>query len=261
MDGPIDDVAFLARSPNRVRALEALSERPLTRSELMSEVDVSKSTASRVLADLLRRGWITESNGEHQTTVVGELVAADFSRLETTMAAAARLGPVAKWLPEDLGFDLRRLADAFVLDPDRYDPVAQIERWMEITRKADQVWLVTSTISRSLAELFRDEVADGMEYRGVLSTGVVEKCRERRAIRRPTLALLEAGSELYEFSGDMPHVLGCFDELAVFVGLDDAGATRLAFESSDDEVRTWALQEFDRYREAATELTPDDVKA
>lgn len=260
MDAPLDDVAFLARSPNRVRALEALSERPLTRSELMDVVDVSKATASRVLADLLERGWITESNGEHETTVVGDLVAADFSRLETTMAAAAELGPVAEWLPDDFGFDLRRLADAFVLDPDRYDPVAQIDRWMALTREADQVWLVTSTASRIILDVYREEVLAGMESQAVFAASLVEEIRVKDAFRESTVACLEAGAELYEYPGEMPHVLGVFDDLAVFVGLDDTGATRLAFESSDETVRAWALDEFHRYRELATELTTDDFR-
>ena len=34
MDSPLDDIAFLARSPNRVDALEALSSSPRTRVEL-----------------------------------------------------------------------------------------------------------------------------------------------------------------------------------------------------------------------------------
>lgn len=261
MDAPLDDIAFLARSPNRVRALEALSERPLTRRELMAETDVSKATASRVLSDLLERGWVTEADGAHETTVVGDLVAADFSRLETTMAAAAQLGPVAEWLPDDFGFDLRRLADAFVLDPDRYDPVAQIERWLELVREADRVWLVTSTASRTIFDVYTEAVVAGMESQAVFSASLVDDVRAKEPLREATVVCLSAGAEVYEYPGEMPHVLGVFDDLAVFVGLDDAGATRIAFESSDEAVREWALEEFHRFRDAATQLTADDFDA
>ncbi|MFD1512009.1 helix-turn-helix transcriptional regulator [Halomarina rubra] len=268
MESPFDDIAFLARSPNRVRVLAALSSGPHTRDDLRSTTDVSAVTVKRSVADLLERGWAEEvapagGGRTYRTTRLGDHVLADFSRLETTVRAAQRLGPVVEWLPEDLlDLDLRVFADAFVLDPDRYDPTAQLDRWLDLTRSAEHTTLVTNVVSEVLLDAYRDCIVDGgMRFEAVLSASAADRVDASPRMRAWTREMLDTDrATLYRSEASLPHVVGVFGDTVGVVATDDYGATRVGIESDAEAVREWARATYERYRADATPFvpTPDD---
>jgi predicted transcriptional regulator len=76
MDSPLDLVAFLTRSENRVETLLALADGPATRPDLQDETGVARATLSRILADFRRHDLATRDAHEYAATPLGELLAA-----------------------------------------------------------------------------------------------------------------------------------------------------------------------------------------
>lgn len=94
LEWPLETVEFLARSPSRVRVLEAIQEDPRTRNELKDLTDVSRFTLSRTLADFEDRGWIVRSGQRYELTGKGGLVSSELKTLLSNLAAAEELDGV-----------------------------------------------------------------------------------------------------------------------------------------------------------------------
>ena len=90
----LDDIAFLASSPNRVATLEALTAGPHKRSDLQEAIDASRSTVKRTLNGFQERRWVNRVGQEYVITPLGELVAARFTTLLETIDAGTKLREV-----------------------------------------------------------------------------------------------------------------------------------------------------------------------
>lgn len=56
--------------------------------------------------------------------------------------------------------------------------------------------------------------------------------------------------QLFEFDGEIPYFIGILDD-AVQIGVDEAGKPRALLESEHPEVRTWAENTIEEYKEEA----------
>lgn len=59
LEEALEIIEFHARSANRVRALNVLTEGPIERRDLEEASGISRPTLSRILDDFERRGWVT----------------------------------------------------------------------------------------------------------------------------------------------------------------------------------------------------------
>ena len=55
MEGPLEEIEFLARSTNRVEVLRLLSTGPRTRRELAAATGASQATLGRIIEDFTER--------------------------------------------------------------------------------------------------------------------------------------------------------------------------------------------------------------
>jgi hypothetical protein len=128
-----DDVAYLARSANRVRALELLSAGAHDRRFLKDELGVSTATVNRILDGF--EAWVERDDGKgrrYRATTPGALLSAAFGTLLDEADRSWGLAVVLRWLPvADLPFDPVRLADATVTLPAEGNPIAPVHRVVE----------------------------------------------------------------------------------------------------------------------------------
>lgn len=101
LDPTLDDSAFLSRSANRVRVLDAIDERPRTRDGLKDLTDSSRFTLSRIPADFEDRRWISRTGTRYGTTGEGRVVATAYSALLTNPDVADALDGTSGWLQVD----------------------------------------------------------------------------------------------------------------------------------------------------------------
>jgi hypothetical protein len=139
LEPPLDDIAYLARSDNRVTVLEALGKQARTRRELHETTGISQPTLGRILGGFEDRAWVRKNGKTYELTRFGELVATDFAQLMDTAEAVQRLRSLEPSLPlDDLDFDIRLLTQGTITTPRPTDASAHFRRERELLeQKAD----------------------------------------------------------------------------------------------------------------------------
>lgn len=259
---PLEDVDFLARSPHRVRVLEELRSGPRTRPDLHEETGISQPTLGRVLGALEDRDWVERRGREYALTGFGELLAGQFADLLDTVEVVQDLGDVARYLPtERMDFDLRAFADATVTRPTTNDVLAHVRRGEELLADADHLRVLTPSIFPRALE----DAAEGSpprHHEAIVTADAVAALERDPALVDVTRTLLERdGAEVLRYDGPVETIVAVVDDTAIIGSLDGDGLPRALVESRNEAVRSWADSELDRYREAATALTAEDLPA
>lgn len=261
MNSPLDGVAFLARSENRVAVLEELASGPATRGDLRESTGVGRITLGRVLGDFDERGWVVREEHGYELTIVGELVAEAFEQVVEAMSTAERFKDVIKWVPADeMDFDLRRLSSAELYVPTSSDPFASLRRAQQGLESTDSLQLLTNaTAEETLEVMARRTSTDGLPLSVVLDAETLRIITDDPSAFGHLQTILKSDGEVYRYEGQAPIIVAVLDEM-VHVGVDDeAGVNAALIESVDPEVRAWAERMIETYREEATPVELADL--
>lgn len=263
MDRALEEIEFLALSANRVAVLDALRERAHTRRELAERTDASQPTLGRVLRDLTERHWVTRDGDRYTATATGELVAAEFTDLQTTIETELQLREVMAWLPTDaMAFDLRRLRDATITLPSQTRPDAPVQRALELLEAADEVRIFSHAFNGRSLDVIQRRTADREEtFRGVFSPAAVEALADDAPLRRQLRELLAADTaDLRLYEGAIPLAVTLADDVVHLMLRDDHGLLRAALDTDDEAVVAWARETHENYWAEATPLDPDTLE-
>lgn len=149
----LDDIAFLARSPNRVEVLDTLSSGPYDRAELQEVTDIPRPTVGRIVNDFQARGLVAQSGPKYTTSPLGEFLAIEFRSLLEGAETMRKLRGVVEWLPTDeFDFTLDCFADATITTPRRGDPTAPVRRAAALTHEADHIRFLCTAFTPSMYE-------------------------------------------------------------------------------------------------------------
>ncbi|MCQ4333885.1 ArsR family transcriptional regulator [Natronomonas sp. F2-12] len=257
MTDPLEEIEFLARSPNRIRVLETLSSGPHTRGELQAAVGASQPTLARILGDFEEREWVKSQDGTYETTRLGSFVASGFRSLLSVMETESRLREVAGLLPADrFDFGLERLSDAEITTPTRADPGGPLNRALELARGAETHRIVSYVLNHEMLETVDEATAaEDQSFECVVTAETVDLLgSEYDAWRRlRSLAGAEAAS-VWVTDREIPFAVGVADDTVYLFLRDESGLLRALVESEDPAVRSWALGAVERYRTASEEL-------
>lgn len=256
---PLEDVEFLARSENRVRALELLSRGAYDRRKLVEELGVSTATVNRILDGFEAHDWITndEKTGKrYRATPPGALMSAAFDLLLEETERARDLAAVLPWLPtEDLSFDPKRLADATITLPARGDPIAPVHRVVERMRSAVRVRLLPiGYVAESLRANRDAVVGNGQSFEAVFTTEILDCIAADPTATGYLSDLLEADCEIHHFCGTVPYGVSESDGQFAIGLVDDEGAPKALVETDDEVVGEWVRSVYETYRYAAEPL-------
>lgn len=258
MDDPLADVAFLASSVNRVRALDTLADGPHDRDELQDALGISRVTVTRILDGFETRGWIAHEERAYRATPLGDVVAAEFGDFLDTVATMRRLSAVFPWFPDDFDVDLQRLADARITVPSPSDSVAPVRRAAELMGETDAVRGLASGIAPDALKANRDAVVErGQSFEIVFSTDVLDVIRADPTMAGWLRELLDAGGRVYGHE-NVECLAGEFDRETVMVGLsDETGVPHALVESDDEAMCAWFQATFESYRGEAESVSSD----
>lgn len=260
LDAPLDDIAFLARSPYRVRVLEALASRPYDRHGLQEATDVPRVTLGRVLDAFEDRGWIRQRGTEYTISPLGSLVVEAFEPLIASVRTARKLRPIVEWIPaRELDFDLLHLTDATITVPSRNNPLSPLRREIERLQSADEVRLLSSiVVPQALEANLLAPVQASQRFEAVFTASAVETIRDDPEMARQFAKLVASDrAEIYRFDGEVPCVVAVLDG-GVGLGLeDDQGLPRALIETEDPSVRDWADSTITAYRRQSEPVNPD----
>ncbi len=259
MEGPLEEIEFLARSTNRVEVLRLLSTGPRTRRELAAATGASQATLGRILEDFTERSWVRREGDGYVATATGTLVADGIGDLVEVLETEGKLRDVVAYLPTaELTFDLRRLADATVTVPTRTRPSAPLQRVIEAMRGADTLRAFSHTLNEQSLTTAHERVTAGEQtFEAVLSTSAIEALAADDRLWRRLRALARSDdAEIRVRREDVPLSVTIADETVYLLVRDDGGILRASLHTDDRTVRDWAEETFAHYRETAEPFDP-----
>lgn len=251
----VETLEFVTRSPSRVRILELLHENgDASRESLAAAVDVVRTTLQRNLTGLAERGLIRERGRRYEITSAGSLVATGLAGAIERVDAAMRLRPVLERVPdEQFGFDIDRLTDATVVESTTANPYAPVDHHAATLADADHVRALLPAVGATPLETSQEAIESGATFEMFLAPSVAETVRTEQPIADEFAKNADAPSVSVSVVDDeVPYYLGIVDD-AVQIGVhDDSGLPTALLESTDDQVREWAVDRIDAARRRST---------
>jgi len=254
------EIEFLVRSPHRVGALDALTDRPRSRAELQEITGASRSTIRRLLREFEARHWITREDHQYEPTELGAFVASGMRELISRMKAERNLRDIWEWLPTEAdGFTVEMVADAVITTATVDDPYRPIHRFESLFQETDQFRFVGSDLAllEPSKDEFRQRVLDGMRVeiidppavaRHILST-YSDHCT-------PTL---ESGNCTIMVHDELPsYGLSLFDQRVGISCYNPTTGTVQAFVDTDSPVvYEWATTTYTSFRREARPVSTE----
>lgn len=255
MTTPLDDVAFLTRSANRVAVMRTLADGPHSRQELVDKAGGSRVTIARILSDFEGREWVQARNGSYELTTQGRLVIAGLDDLLDRLAAIDRLEPVLPWFAVDqLDVPVEAFADADITVPTGTEPNRHHRRIGQVGATADVARMYSQAVTGEAIAIHRTAVDEGQELELLLTPAAAESALGDEDIGTDVRALGTDGFVgRVDESLPVPFV-ALFDECCHIGVADDRGFPVGVVESTDEAVVAWAERTLDRLAAAATPL-------
>ena len=262
IDPPLDDIAFLSRSNNRIAVLRELARDEGTRRELRDATGVSRPTLGRVLEGFEERGWVTNNgsgNGhDYSLSPLGRVIVEEFTDMMTTVETVQQLRELASRIPfNELGLDPRDLADARITTPSPTDATAHTRRERELLARTSRIRFLCNQAQPETVERYRNWAVDGdREFEAIISGDAIDAATADEAMAADLADMCTAGGvTLHRYEGPVSAVYGLFEDVASVVPLDDSGVPIAFVESESETVRAAVSNVLDRYRERAEPVT------
>lgn len=255
----LTDIAYLARSANRVEILETLVTGPHTARDVEAATDVPRSTLERIISELDERGWAERATeGGYTATTAGEFAVAEFTPLVESMAALRALGDAVDWLPgEELSIGLHHFGDVTVRTPESNNVTAPAAHMTKLLREATEfACLVRIAPPLGFEITMRDRAVDGrLTTEHVITEDELDYLTDQPDRVRRWREYLEADVDVYCYDGDIPCNLFVIDETVLIV---DREPEVCAFiESENETILEWARDLIGTYRTKAEPLGAD----
>lgn len=251
------DIAYLARSSNRINIIKALAEGPHTSREVEEVTGISRSTLERILSELEERGWAERTTeGAYVATPAGGCAMTEFAPLIGAMQAIRTLGDAVAWLPNDeLSIGLRHFSDATVILPEPDDPMAPDTRFVEIIRETrDYHCLACIPPSVAFENAMLDGLIDGrLTTEHIFTDGALAHLSDQPDRLRHWRNNIEAGATVYRYDGKIPCNLFIADRTVMIA--DQYPEVCEFIQIENEIVWSWAHEMIDMYRTKAEPLT------
>lgn len=256
---PADDAArFLAGSPDRLRLLSHLRERPGTPSDVADAVSLSHRSVQRTLAALVERGWAEKDAGEYRLTTVGSLLAREHAAYLDVLSTVGHLQPFYEHLPdEDHAPDPRWLDDADAAVATPANPQAPVHHYIESLRSfsTDEVRMLSPVLSRLFHDAHAELALDGVRTELVLSAANVRRARSLNPAEF-AVVLATGRLSLYRHPGSLGVGLTLGADRALVAAYDDDGQLRACVASTHPDLLDWAAGLYERYRDRSDAVSP-----
>lgn len=258
MDDVIENIEFLARSPNRVQILETLAEvGHAEKDELRTTVEADRTTVTRNLSALEDRGWIRTVNPTCTITPAGRDLVEDFQALVRTADVAARFQHFFRWIAADeFDLDIQALADAELFVPEPADPYTTVNQHVTTIENAEYVRALLPLTGLHAHEKAHEQVvANGAECEIVVTPAVAATHRSAPKYEELTSEMAATDRfHVYQFDGTIPYGLALLDE-TVQIFADDEGELRAMVETDAEQVYQWAERTFETYKTKASPIS------
>lgn len=260
MEGIIEEIEFLVRSPMRVRLLETVSDRGgMEKDELREAFDAARTTLTRNLEALEGHGLVRCDRREYSITPSGRAVLHDCLDLVETMDVARRYAGFFRWVDAaEFDLDPRTLTDAEVVVAEPGAPYAMVDRHVERLREATSIRATLPFTGLHAHEIATEQVVEhGASAELVVNREVAETHRSDPNYRDLTERMVATGRvEYHVVDGLLPYALAIVDDL-VQLAVAEGDEPRALVESDSAVLYAWAQDTFDGIKREAIPMRFD----
>ena len=258
MNSPLDGIAFLARSENRVRVLQTIAEQPQTRQQLREDLSMSRTTLGRVLKDFEERNLIRPTGQGYTTTPAADAILERFVPLLETVEGIQNLDEAIEWLPSPTrSVDFRHFRDAEITTSTPENPAAPFDRGLELIGEADTYRGLTSTAIPSYVQVLHEGmVQNRLHVEGVIEASFLETLHNEPERADPWSDFAKAEAK-WVYEGSVPinmHLLE--DTVLIWLGEHEEDNLEVygLLESKNPSALSWAESLYEEYRAEADSL-------
>lgn len=264
MDAPLEGIAFLARSENRVRVLRTISEETRTRQQLREDLPMSRSTFGRVLNEFEEHDLVSRSEHGYSTTPAAEAILEKFVPLLETMEGIQNLGELIEWLPAPvLSLDFRHLRSADVITPTEANPSRPFDFVVEQFHRADEI----RTLARTVPGRFRT-IGHELSVEGAVDVELVIQASWFDSLspgpdRLSPWVDRAARNDVWITDEDVPLTFHICDGSVIIWLSDDSGDKRViqgVLACENPVVLSWAETLYQDYRAEAEPFDPMNLR-
>ncbi|GAA0235146.1 helix-turn-helix transcriptional regulator [Haladaptatus pallidirubidus] len=246
------DSEIVVTAVKRANTLRALSDRPLTRSELQADIGVSRTTTHRIVRDLTEKSLVRRIDGTYELTPLGRIIATEVKALQDTVELAVKLEPLLPLL-DGTGIDVELLTDATITVQKPGDPYQPVRRFVSLLRDSKTLrGFDTTTIAPMYVDEIRENIFDGMQTEIIYLPTVIDQILSDH--RKATTQAIDGGHLELLVHERLPFGLAMFDDRIGVGGYDEIGILRVFADTANPDVREWAESLYERYYEEATPL-------
>lgn len=245
MGGEHDAADVLQAAIDRQPLFGVLRDGGATRADVQGALNVSRSTAHRIVNRFESLGLVEQANGVYRLTPFGRVVADETEYVTSTVAVASRLSPLLETFEratEDV--ELHVFEDADVTVPEPGDPYRPMRRLLVLVEDAARIREFAPTMPdpaylRTLYHRVQSQLDATVLYPGP----VVDRLRRENEV---ALERALADGDLDVRVGDVPEFQLVVADDHVYVGgyNDDASRLCLVAETDDPAAVEWANECF-----------------
>jgi len=241
----------------RIGFAECLLDKPMDKQELVEELGVSRSTVDRSTRNLELLGLIEYQDGELAVTERGEEAIQEYQRLEDLFGNHSEMNAFLQWMPDsEFGLDLAQLVDADIVLPEPGDPWTMVNRHVKALRQMNTGQITLPLTGLYAMEALHERLTQTDARCEVIVVPVVADAFQSN----PDYAelheeMVDTGRfEVHVHDGDIPYYLGILDD-TVQMGVNEDGEPRGLLETDSEEVREWAENRYESYKQEAEPLS------
>lgn len=249
-----DEASHILRtSVRRQRAFAEFEEGNATRADIQDALDVSRSTAFRVVNTFESLGLVCRQNGAYELTPFGNVVYSETSRAIDTIGIARSLSPLLDALREaEEPIGIRAFDGATITELEPGDPYKPMRRFLSLTEDTSRIREFTPTTpDPAYQNTLYDRVRDNLWVAVLYPPSAVDQLRQEgdgefeRAIEE---------GEFHVRVGDPPPFRLVVTDDRVYVGgySDDKSFLQLVADTADPVVQEWATRCFETQWEQGT---------
>ncbi|USZ66947.1 ArsR family transcriptional regulator [Halorussus salilacus] len=246
-------LSCIGGSEHRWQILSLLGEGEYEVRQIESELDVPRTTLRHNIKKMEERGLVEETpKRKYRLTPLGRATQEGLETYHSYVSTTLHLDPLFSCISyESFEGNIGSLRDANLTVASSVRPHAPSQRFFELISEATRtIGLLTSLPLTE--DQFRTVLSDEQSRLELLFTEEIA-----RVFEEEFSFLDENGGESPETSfwtvdRDAEFTLAVVDETVVILALDGRDKPHVLVETDNDACRSWAMQEFETYRESAT---------
>lgn len=252
-----DEADVLRTAISRRRVFRVFEDGGATRSDVQLALDVSRSTAHRVVKTFESLEIVERRNGTYELTPFGRVVREETERATSTIRVARLLAPLLRTLDAtDERLDLHAFDGANVTEPEAGDPYRPIRRLSALVAGTSKIQEFAPTApDPAYQRTLYDRVQDELQAEILYPATVVDHLRRESA---DALERATDNGSLDICVGDPPSFRLIIADERVYLGgyNEEASQLQIVADTANPDAVKWATRCFENHWERAT---PYDV--